>query len=161
MGSNEKLSAKADKEMAKNKEEAEAMMENCQKTQDLVDKKAEEIKSTEAAKKKLQKSLQSMRTAEIDIEHEMDEVKSELKANQSERKHVLRQIEGTKKSAAQTFEEGEAPEMPTEEDLESMDLEEIQRQAAALEQAMADMKVDLNAIAEYKVKEKDYTNRVA
>ena len=182
IGSNEKLSAKADKEMAKNKEEAEAMkskvqaakeeikaieeeaavvMENCQKTQDLVDKKAEEIKSTEAAKKKLQKSLQSMRTAEIDIEHEMDEVKSELKANQSERKHVLRQIEATKKSAAQTFEEGEAPEMPTEEDLESMDLEEIQRQAAALEQAMADMKVDLNAIAEYKVKEKDYTNRVA
>ncbi|QDZ23825.1 structural maintenance of chromosomes protein [Chloropicon primus] len=182
IGSNEKLIAKAEKEVVKSKGEAEGMkekvqaakedikmieeealvvMENCKKTQDLVDKKAEEIKAFDQAKKKLQKTLQSMKTAEIDIEHEMDEVKSEQKAHQSEKKQILKQIDTTKKAAASTFEEDELPEVPGDEELAAMNVEEIQKEAAALEQAMADMKVDLNAIAEYKTKEQDYNNRVA
>jgi len=182
IGSNEKLMAKAEKEIAKSREEAEGMkekvqaakddiksieeealvvMENCKQTQELVDKKAEEIKAAEQAKKKLQKELQSMKTAEIDIEHELDEAKSEQKAHQNEKKQILRQIDSTKKAAASTFEDGEVPETPNGEELDSVDLDEIQAQAKALEDAMADMKVDLNTIAEYKAKEEDYRSRVA
>ena len=131
-------------------------MENCKRTQELVDKKAEEIKATEQTKKKLQKSLQAMKTAEVDIEHEMDQLKAEQKGHQADKKQILKQIETTKKAAAATFEEEEVPEIPSEDELSSMDLDEIQKQAVALEEAMADMKVDLNSIAEYKTKEEDY-----
>ena len=102
-----------------------------------------------------------MKTAEIDIEHELDEAKSEQKAHQNEKKQILRQIDSTKKAAASTFEDGEVPETPNGEELDSVDLDEIQAQAKALEDAMADMKVDLNTIAEYKAKEEDYRSRVA
>merc|ERR1711981_202883 len=125
--------------MTEIEEEALVVMENCKRTQDLVDKKAEEIKG---------------------IEHEMDQLKSEQKQNQQEKKHILKQIENTQKTAATTFEDGDL-HTPTEEELGEMDLDEIQNQAVALEQAMADMKVDLNAVAEYKTKEEDYNNRVA
>merc|ERR1711981_372350 len=125
--------------MTEIEEEALVVMENCKRTQDLVDKKAEEIKG---------------------IEHEMDQLKSEQKQNQQEKKHILKQIENTRKTAATTFEDGDL-HTPTEEELNEMDLDEIQNQAVALEQAMADMKVDLNAVAEYKTKEEDYNNRVA
>ena len=182
IASNEKLIAKAEKEIVKGKGEADAMkekvqgakeqikmieeealvvMENCKRTQELVDKKAEEIKATEQTKKKLQKSLQAMKTAEVDIEHEMDQLKAEQKGHQADKKQILKQIETTKKAAAATFEEEEVPEIPSEDELSSMDLDEIQKQAVALEEAMADMKVDLNSIAEYKTKEEDYNNRVA
>jgi structural maintenance of chromosome 4 len=181
IASNEKLIAKGEKDIVKAKEDADGMkdkvqgakdemteieeealvvMENCKRTQDLVDKKAEEIKGIEQAKKKLQKAQQAMKTAEVDIEHEMDQLKSEQKQNQQEKKHILKQIENTQKTAATTFGDGDL-HTPTEEELNEMDLDEIQNQAVALEQAMADMKVDLNAVAEYKTKEEDYNNRVA
>ena len=166
--------ADAKAQIARIEEEAMSVMECKKKTEDVLSQKSDEVKAFEREQKQLKKELHAMKSSEVDIQHAKQEVDAKLKQHIKDKKGILKSIEQVRKEACTHANptddvDAEVPNgadvaadvaEPTAEELDGYDLDAIQKEASDLEAALADMKADLNAIAEYRAKQADFASRM-
>jgi structural maintenance of chromosome 4 len=147
-------------------EEAFKVMEKYQAAQTLLDEKTAEVQGVQKEYDALKKELNTVRAAEIDLTNQIEDkakLVREYKAREASWNQKLQTVESKfAQLAEETPDMAEKVNMDVmEEELGTYDAEDVKREITRLEQAIASLKPNMGAIAEYRRREKEYMERVS
>ena len=162
------VSAKAEQirsEFKELEEQAFAVMEKYNQAQTLLNDKTREVQSIQKEYDELKESVASIRAAEVDMTNQLEDFTKTIRENTQKEAAWDKKVETVENKCQQLLEE--TPEMKDEvtmevleEELGTYDRDNVEGEVARLQEAIATLKPNMGAIAEYREKEKEYMERV-
>eukprot|EP01117_Protostelium_nocturnum_P009062 TRINITY_DN324_c0_g1_i1.p1 TRINITY_DN324_c0_g1~~TRINITY_DN324_c0_g1_i1.p1 ORF type:complete len:1344 (-),score=532.25 TRINITY_DN324_c0_g1_i1:50-4081(-) len=145
--------------------EAEQVIEHYKQTEAKMTEKAKELKAHRESLEGIKKVVDKFRTLEVDLLHQISDYEKSIRTEQENVQRWSKKLSELEKQKARTKieEDDEDEPMPVigEEQLAEYDAEEITSNIAQLEEGLSRMKPNMNAIREYRKKEKDYKEKFA
>jgi len=153
-------------------EQAKQVTDSYKETEAILNAKVDELKTFQKNFEKLKKFVDKFRSVEVDLQNQIDDLNRQLKAYQNVAHEKAKKMADISKQKARTRmddeeeaedeedkSDGELPILNVEQ-LKEYDYDELKQEIALLEEAKAKMAPNMNAIREYRKKEKEYNDRV-
>jgi structural maintenance of chromosome 4 len=151
-------------------EQALKVTETYKETEKILEDKGKELKVIQKSFEKLKKVVDKFRAVEVELQNQLEDLNRVVKDNQVKAQNWSKKIADLNKQKSRTrvedeeehTEENSNDTLPvlSVEELESYDTDELHKDIAVLEEALAKMKPNMNAIREYRKKEREYNERV-